>query len=111
MSTKKPRPPLVLPPGTNPSILGAVRAWEALHRALHASDDDADINLLSDARNRSVAAMATAPCGSIADLAAKIVAFVELANKTCLWDNLGREESDLLEALERDALALVEAAP
>ena len=58
----------------------------------------------------AAASVAALPSRNIADLAAKLVFFVEIMNYQEVWYSLTDAEGDVLASVEGDALALVAAA-
>lgn len=63
---------------------------------------DAKCEEIEDAAAR----IAAAPCRSVADLAAKIVFFVEVMNQQNVWQSVTIAEGDVLVSVEADVLAL-----
>lgn len=58
----------------------------------------------------AAARVAASPGRSVADLAAKIVFFVELMNHLNVWQSVTAAEGDVLVSVEADVLALMGAA-
>ncbi len=96
------------PAVASPEITAAIAAYRAgVAEANAPGAGDEVIDLKCEEMDDAAARLAAAPSRGLADLAAKIVFFVEVMNQQNVWHSVTDAEGDVLVSVEADVLALL----
>jgi len=100
------------PPVASPEITAAIADyWTHLADANAPGAGDEMVDLKSDEMDVAAARIAALPGRNLADLAAKIVFFVEVMNHQNAWGHVTDAEGDVLASVETDVLAMLGVVP
>ncbi len=100
--------PAGAPIDASPEITAAVAAyWTGVAEANAGGASDDLISLKCEEMDAAAAQVAAAPCRGLADLAAKIVFFVDVMNHENGWGSVTTAEGDVLVSVEAGVLALL----